>query len=147
MLTRPRGRRLAASPRRRSRRDSATVMPQIVWARPSVDAVLAPVELARIDWSWLRFAPFTGTGLIVVAATVGPNPGALLTALAASAALAVVATVALREFVLAPAEAALRVGHRARAHRESLDRIAAPAHPDTAGRVRSRAPGGVAPAV
>lgn len=83
---------------------------------------------------------------VVVAAAVGPSPGALLTALAASAALAVVATVALREFVLAPAEAALRVGHRARAHRESLDRIAAPAHPDTAGRVRSRAPGGVAPA-
>ena len=82
---------------------------------------------------------------VVVAAAIGPNPGALLTALAASAALAVVATVALREFVLAPAEATLRVGSRAREHRESLDRIAAPTHPDTAGRVRSRAPGGVAP--
>lgn len=80
---------------------------------------------------------------IVVAAAMGPTPGALLAALAASAALVVVATVALREFVVAPAEAALRVGHRAREHRESLDRIAAPTHPDTAGRVRSRAPGGV----
>jgi hypothetical protein len=87
-------------------------------------------------------------GLLAVAlvAAIGPNPGALLTALAASAALAAVATVALREFVLAPAAASLRVGSRARAHRESLDRIAAPTHPDTAGRVRSRAPGGVAPA-
>ena len=83
---------------------------------------------------------------VVVAAAIGPNPGALLTALAASAALAVVATVALREFVLAPAEASLRVGSRAREHRESLDSIAAPSHPGTAGRVRSRAPGGVAPA-
>jgi hypothetical protein len=80
---------------------------------------------------------------VVIAAAVGPNPAALLTALAASAALVVVASVALREFVAAPAEAALRVGHRAREHRESLDRIASPAHPDTAGRVRSRAPGGV----
>ncbi len=87
-----------------------------------------------------------GALAVVVAAAIGPNPGALLTALAASAAVTIVATVALREFVLAPAEAALRVGHRAREHRESLDRIAAPTHPDTAGRVRSRAPGGVAPA-
>jgi hypothetical protein len=84
--------------------------------------------------------------VVVVAAAVGPNPGALLTALAASAALVVVASVALREFVAAPAEAALRVGHRAREHRESLDRTPSPSHPDTAGRVRSRAPGGVAPA-
>jgi hypothetical protein len=83
---------------------------------------------------------------VVVAAAVGPTPGALLSALAASAALVVVATLVVRDLVLAPAEAALRVGHRAREHRESLDRIASPAHPDTAGRVRSRAPGGIAPA-
>lgn len=88
-----------------------------------------------------------GALAVVVAAAVGPNPGALLTALAATAAVTIVATVAVRELVLAPAEAALRVGHRAREHRESLDRIAAPTHPDTAGRVRSRAPGGMAPAV
>ena len=79
---------------------------------------------------------------VVIAAAVGPTPGALLTALAASA-LVVVATVAVRDLVIAPAEAALRVGHRAREHRESLDRIASPTHPDTAGRVRSRAPGGI----
>jgi hypothetical protein len=87
-----------------------------------------------------------GALAVVLAAAIGPNPGALLTAIAASAAVTIVASVALREFVLAPAEAALRVGHRAREHRESLDRIAAPTHPDTAGRVRSRAPGGVASA-
>lgn len=83
---------------------------------------------------------------VAFAAAAGPSPAALLTALAASAALVAVAAVALREFVAAPAEAALRIGHRAREHRESLDRIAAPTHPDTAGRVRSRAPGGVDPA-
>lgn len=83
---------------------------------------------------------------VVLAAAVGPSPAALLAAVAASAALVVVATVAVREFVAAPAEAALRIGHRAREHRESLDSIAAPTHPDTAGRVRSRAPGGVATA-
>ncbi|HWH97983.1 MAG TPA: hypothetical protein VNS80_06410 [Pseudolysinimonas sp.] len=87
-----------------------------------------------------------GVLAVVVATAVGPNPGALLTALAASAALVAVATVALREIVVAPAEAALRIGRRALEHRESLDRIAAPTHPDTAGRVRSRAPGGVDPA-
>lgn len=87
-----------------------------------------------------------GALAIVVAAAVGPSPTALLTALAASAALVVVATIAVREFVAVPAEAALRIGHRAREHRESLDRIASPTHPDTAGRVRSRAPGGVASA-
>jgi hypothetical protein len=87
-----------------------------------------------------------GALAVVVAAAVGPTPGALLTALAASAALAVVVTVAVRDLVIAPAEAALGVGHRAREHRESLDRIASSAHPDTAGRVRSRAPGVVASA-
>ena len=81
-----------------------------------------------------------------VAAAVGPQPGVLLTVLAVSAAVAAVATVALRDLVLAPAEVALRIGHRAREHRESLDRIAAPAHPGTAGRVRSRAPGRCGPA-
>lgn len=83
---------------------------------------------------------------VVVALAVSPNSSTLLTALAASVALAVVAGVALRTVVIAPIDAALRVGHRAREHRESLDRIAEPAHPDTAGRVRSRAPGGVATA-
>lgn len=86
-----------------------------------------------------------GALAVAIAAAVGPTPGALLTALAASAALVVVA-VAVRDVVLAPVEAALRVGHRARAHRESLDRTPSPTHPDTAGRVRSRAPGGVASA-
>jgi hypothetical protein len=86
-----------------------------------------------------------GALAVVVAAAVGPNPGALLTALAASA-LVVVVTVAIRDLVVAPPEAALRVGHRAREHRESLDHIASPTHPDTSGRVRSRAPGGISPA-
>lgn len=83
---------------------------------------------------------------VVVAAAAGPNPGALLTAAAASAALAVVATVSWRALVVAPAEAALRIGHRGHAHREALDSQPEPSHPDTAGRTRSRAPGEVAPA-
>jgi len=87
-----------------------------------------------------------GTLAGVVAAATGPSAGALLTVLAASAAVAVVASVALAPLVAAPAEARLGVGHRAREHRESFDHTPAPAHPGTAGRIRSRAPGGVVPA-
>lgn len=92
-------------------------------------------------------AAVAGVLAFAVAAAAGPNPGALLTAVAATAALAVVATVSMRALVAAPAEAAIRVGHRGHAHRESYDHVPEPTHPDTAGRVRSRAPGGVAPAV
>lgn len=92
------------------------------------------------------FVAVAGVLALAVAAAAGPNPGALLTAVAATAALAVVATVSLRALVAAPAEAAIRVGHRGHAHRESYDHLPEPTHPDTAGRVRSRAPGGVAPA-
>jgi len=38
------------------------------------------------------------------------------------------------------------VGARARAHREAMSTLPAPAHPDTAGRPRTRAPAGVIPA-
>ena len=87
-----------------------------------------------------------GALAFAVAVAAGPNPGALLTAVAASAAVAVVATVSLRALVAAPAEAALRIGHRGHAHREAFDHLPEPTHPDTAGRVRSRAPGGSPPA-
>jgi hypothetical protein len=87
-----------------------------------------------------------GVLAVAFAAATGPNPGTLLAAVAASAALAVVATVAWRSLVVAPAEAALTVGHRARSHREAFDHEPEPSHPDTAGRVRSRAPGGAVPA-
>ena len=41
-------------------------------AAPSVGApVAAPVELARIDWSWLRFAPFSLSRLVLLAGAVG----------------------------------------------------------------------------
>jgi len=87
-----------------------------------------------------------GALAVAFAAAAGPNPGALLTAVAASAALAVVATVSWRALVVAPSDAALRIGHRGHAHREAFDHEPEPSHPDTAGRTRSRAPGEVAPA-
>lgn len=88
-----------------------------------------------------RLLPLASALAVIGAVAVGPQPGALLAALAASAVVAVVW--GMRDLVAVPAERAIRVGHRARQHRESLDRIAAPTHPDTAGRVRSRAPGGI----
>lgn len=91
-------------------------------------------------------AAVAGALAVALVAAVGPTPTALLTALAATAAVAVVATISLRALVAAPAEGAIRVGHRGHAHRESYDSVAEPAHPDTAGRVRSRAPGVPLPA-
>lgn len=102
---------------------------------------------ARSAHASAALALVAGALAFVVAAAAGPNPGALVTAVAASAAIAVVASVSWRALVVAPAEAALRIGHRGHAHRESFDHVPAPSHPDTAGRVRSRAPGGLAPAV
>ena len=85
-----------------------------------------------------------GALAVAFAAAAGPNPGALLTAVAASAALAVVATVSWRALVVAPSDAALRIGQRGHAHREAFDHEPEPSHPDTTGRTRSRAPGEVA---
>lgn len=89
---------------------------------------------------------FVGVLTVALATATGPSPSSLLAAVAASAAVAVVASVSLRALVAAPAEAAIRVGHRGHAHRESYDHTPEPTHPDTAGRVRSRAPGGSRPA-
>lgn len=80
-------------------------------------------------------------GLALVVAALGPadQPVALVAALsvASIAALAVAAVV-----VLAVAPRVVTVGARARQHREVLVEIAAPRHPATPGRTRSRAPGG-----
>lgn len=83
-----------------------------------------------------------GAVAFAVAAATGPDPAALLAAVAASAALAVAGSMSWRALVAAPARASLRVGERGHAHRESFDHEPEPNHPDTAGRTRSRAPGG-----
>lgn len=79
-----------------------------------------------------------------LAATIGlsaaDGTASLVAALAATALLAAVAFTH-----LAPPRT-LTVGSRSRAHCESLTSIPAPAHPDTAGRTRARAPGRSTPA-
>lgn len=82
---------------------------------------------------------------VLFAAVQAPTSGALIAAFA-TAALAIAVIGVSRQLSAAPAEVVRHVGARSRAHRESLTRMAEPAHPDTAGRVRSRAPGGVAAA-
>lgn len=43
----------------------------VVAAQPVPAPIPAPVLLARIDWSWLRFAPFSLTRLVLLAGAVG----------------------------------------------------------------------------
>jgi putative membrane protein len=45
--------------------------PGVPGERPGQEGVPAPVELARIDWSWLRFAPFSLSRLVIVAGALG----------------------------------------------------------------------------
>lgn len=91
-------------------------------------------------------AGVAGLVAIAVASLAGPSTASLLAVLAATALLGTALGVAVQHAVAAPMPRVAHVGARARVHRESLDRLAAPTHPDTAGRVRSRAPGGVVPA-
>ncbi|MEO8527682.1 MAG: hypothetical protein ABI435_01240 [Pseudolysinimonas sp.] len=83
-----------------------------------------------------------GVVALVLATAHAPTPGSVLAALAASTLAAAVILVAQRT-VAVPIERQTFVGQRARTHAESLSRIAEPSHPDSAGRVRSRAPGGM----
>lgn len=82
---------------------------------------------------------------VLFAAVQAPTSGALIAAFATAAVTVVLLDVS-RRLSVAPAEVVRHIGERSRHHRESLTRMAEPAHPDTAGRVRSRAPGGVAAA-
>jgi hypothetical protein len=88
-------------------------------------------------------AALAGVIALAVASLAGPSTASLLAVLAATALLGAALGVALQHAVAAPTPRVAHVGARSRVHRESLDRLAAPTHPDTAGRVRSRAPGGV----
>lgn len=91
-----------------------------------------------------RLAVLAGLGVIASAglSVASPAPFGIVTA---TVVLAVaVACLALAVVVATPGM--LTVGSRARDHRESLSEIAAPSHPRTPGRVRSRAPGMRVPA-
>ncbi len=68
------------------------------------------------------------------------------TALLAGAVALAVGALLVARFVAAPSARELRVGARAREHRELLGTLPEPQHPDTEGRPRSRAPSRVAPA-
>jgi hypothetical protein len=92
-------------------------------------------------------AALAGVVTLAVAFLAGPSTASVLAALAATALLGAALGVAVQHAVAAPTPRVAHVGARSRVHRESLDRIAAPTHPDTAGRVRSRAPGEVLSAV
>ena len=75
----------------------------------------------------------------VVAAQTGSSAAVAITVAVAAIATIRIATMALTARTLA-------VGTRAHAHREVLSEMAAPQHPDTAGRPRTRAPSQAAPA-
>ena len=88
-----------------------------------------------------RLVAFTAIALVVLALGQGQSATALVAGLAALA----IATV-----ILAQRTGALvlrvQLGTRAREHRQLVTATPSPAHPNTAGRTRSRAPGQSAPA-
>ena len=88
-----------------------------------------------------RLVAFTAVALVVLALGQSQSATALVAGLAALA----IATV-----ILAQRTGALvlrvQLGTRAREHRQLVTATPSPAHPNTAGRTRSRAPGQSAPA-
>ncbi|MDM4762915.1 hypothetical protein QT381_07840 [Galbitalea sp. SE-J8] len=80
--------------------------------------------------------------IALVLAQTAPDPAAV----AASVALLAVAGLGIRAVLATPSARAVTVGARSRAHAESVAWQVEPAHPDTAGRTRSRAPGRRRPA-
>ena len=86
--------------------------------------------------------------LVVAQLAQGEGAGALVVGLGAAtiSAIAVSALLAARYSGALLRSRSLTVGARARQHRESLTSMPEPQHPNTVGRVRSRAPGRIAPA-
>lgn len=78
-------------------------------------------------------------GVVMVAALPESTSTTAVLALAGVCALLAVAVLRAVSWVASPA--VVRVGERARAHREALSEMAAPRHPSTAGRPMARAPG------
>jgi hypothetical protein len=90
-----------------------------------------------VRWLIERFALALTVSLLVL--TLGSaQPSAL--ALTALVAIALTALVSVRYAATLLRAAELRIGHRAREHREALEFAPAPRHPNTRGRTRSRAP-------
>ena len=78
------------------------------------------------------------TGPLLTLALVPAEPGALL--LAGVAVLGLVVAIGARYRRTDDVTLELTVGRRSHQHREVLSRLAAPSHPNTAGRPRPRAP-------
>ncbi|MBN9607450.1 MAG: hypothetical protein J0G30_12650 [Actinomycetales bacterium] len=89
-----------------------------------------------------------GTTLLFAVVALGPvaDPAAVLAALATASLAGVALALAARSLTRAPRRVLRTVGGRAPHHREVLDRLAEPNHPDTTGRVHERAPGRPIPA-
>jgi len=88
-----------------------------------------------------RLVAFTAIALVVLALGQSQSATALVAGLA---------TLAIATVILAQRTGALvlrvQLGTRAREHRQLVTATPSPAHPNTAGRTRSRAPGQSAPA-
>ena len=80
------------------------------------------------------------TGPLLALILVPAEPGMLFLAGVAVLGLAVV--IGARYRLTATVALELTVGRRSHQHREVLSRLAAPSHPNTAGRARPRAPAG-----
>jgi len=92
----------------------------------------------------LQRLAFAGVAALVIALTLAfgqASPLATATVLATGMLLAASLVLLARAATLPTPRPELAVGSRARAHRESLGEQAEPAHPLTAGRPLSRAPG------
>lgn len=83
---------------------------------------------------------------LLILALVVSQATTVSTAAVSIAASLIVLAVAARIVAGTAGSRVVTVGARAHEHREALASMPAPAHPDTAGRTRSRAPSVVAPA-
>lgn len=96
---------------------------------------------------WAALCALGLTLAVAVSVALGDSAPLAAAAIAAAALVGIAAAViASRTAVTAAPRHELAVGARSRAHRESLSHQAEPAHPLTAGRPLSRAPGAASPA-
>jgi len=105
----------------------------------------APLLARLVAHPRATVAVLAGALLVALALPASGTEGAAVAGLAAVA-IAVSAWAVAARVGLAPSPRAVRIGGRDERHRESLDRVAEPSHPDTTGRVRERAPGAALPA-
>lgn len=116
---------------------------------PAPDPRTLAVMTLRLTALATQVRPALALLLGVLAATVGLSAAAgIVDGTASLAIIAATALLVITAAVLATVAPprTLTVGARSRAHREALSSIPEPTHPDTAGRVRSRAPGKAAQA-